>query len=169
MPSLYRITIQMRYQFTRLGKPPLTHLGEAESSAKGIRMKRGSRKIASGVRGGQEEVRCASQPVAADRKGGNRMAIYEYQCVEDGVFEINRPIGTAPAAVVCALCGHEAARIVSAPRLVTRGRSAWRAAMDRAEKSRYEPQVVSSVPSAGARSRTRVLPLTPTLRGLPRP
>lgn len=97
------------------------------------------------------------------------MAIYEYQCEQDGVFEISAPIGTAPVSVVCSVCGQEAGRIVSAPRLVTGNRSAWRAAVDHADKSRYEPEVVSSVPSAGARRRTRVLPLTPTLRGLPRP
>ena len=43
------------------------------------------------------------------------------------------------------------------------------AAIDHAEKSRYEPDVVTSLPSTGARRRTRVLPLTPTLRRLPRP
>ena len=37
--------------------------------------------------------------------------------------------------------------------------------MDRADKSRYEPEVVNSLPSTGAPSRT--LALTPKLRGLP--
>lgn len=97
------------------------------------------------------------------------MAIYEYQCDKDGVFEITRPIGTAPASVTCSACGSEARRIVSAPMLRSTPRTAWTAAMDHAEKSRHEPEVVTSVPSAGARRRTTVLPLTPTLRGLPRP
>lgn len=39
--------------------------------------------------------------------------------------------------------------------------------MDRAQKSRYEPDVVTSLPPSGAPSRT--IPLTPKLRGLPRP
>jgi hypothetical protein len=48
-------------------------------------------------------------------------------------------------------------------------RNAWTAAIDHAEKSRHEPDVVTSLPSTGARKRTRVLPLTPTLARLPRP
>ena len=43
------------------------------------------------------------------------------------------------------------------------------AAIDRAEKSAHEPEVVTSLPPAPARKRTPVLPLTPTLRRLPRP
>jgi hypothetical protein len=39
--------------------------------------------------------------------------------------------------------------------------------MDHADKSRYEPEVVTSLPSTGAPSRT--IALTPKLRGLPRP
>ena len=48
-------------------------------------------------------------------------------------------------------------------------RCAWSAAIERAERSRHEPEVVSSLPTAGARKATKVLPLTPTLRRLPRP
>jgi hypothetical protein len=40
-------------------------------------------------------------------------------------------------------------------------------AIDRAEKSAHEPEVVTSLPPS--RKRTPVLPLTPTLRRLPRP
>jgi hypothetical protein len=43
------------------------------------------------------------------------------------------------------------------------------AAIDKAEKSRHEPEVVTSLPPAPAHKRTPVLPLTPTLRRLPRP
>jgi hypothetical protein len=43
------------------------------------------------------------------------------------------------------------------------------AAIDHAEKSRDEPDVVNSLPPTGTRKRTPVLPLTPTLRRLPRP
>jgi hypothetical protein len=41
------------------------------------------------------------------------------------------------------------------------------AAIDHAEKTRDEPDVVTSLPPA--RKRTPVLPLTPTLKRLPRP
>lgn len=97
------------------------------------------------------------------------MAVYEYRCDQDGVFEIMRPLGTAPAAVACPVCNREAPRIVSAPMILSTGRSAWSSAIERAEKTRYEPEVVTSVPAAGAKRRTRVVPLTPTLAGLPRP
>ena len=97
------------------------------------------------------------------------MAIYEYRCDQDGVFEVMRPLGTAPATVACPACNREAPRIVSAPMILTTSRSAWSAAIERADKTRYEPEVVTSVPAAGAKGRTRMLPLTPTLRGLPRP
>lgn len=97
------------------------------------------------------------------------MATYEYRCEQHGVFDLMRPLGTAPALHSCPVCGNEARRVISAPMLRTGSRSAWTAAIEHADKSRYEPEVVSSLPAAGARRRTRVLPLTPTLRGLPRP
>lgn len=96
------------------------------------------------------------------------MALYEYRCDQDGVFEVTRPLGTAPVSVACSVCGSESRRILSLPMIRSGTRSGWTAAMDRAEKSRYEPEVVSSPPPAIG-SRRRTLPLTPTLRGLPRP
>jgi putative FmdB family regulatory protein len=96
------------------------------------------------------------------------MATYEYRCEQDGVFEITRPLGTAPESVTCSVCGNEARRVISMP-MVLRGSRAWVAAIDHAEKSRDEPDVVTSLPSTGARRRTPVLPLTPNLRRLPRP
>jgi hypothetical protein len=42
-------------------------------------------------------------------------------------------------------------------------------AIDHAEKTRDEPDVVTSLPPKPANQRTPVLPLTPTLRRLPRP
>ena len=96
------------------------------------------------------------------------MAIYEYQCDQDGVFEVTRPIGTASESLTCRVCGSEARRVFSAPMLF-RGSRALVAAIDHAEKSRDEPEVVTSLPSTGARRRTPVLPLTPTLQRLPRP
>lgn len=97
------------------------------------------------------------------------MAIYEYRCNRDGLFEVTLPLGTAPGVIKCSLCGSEATRIISAPMVRSTSRTGWAAAIDRAEKSRYEPEVVTTLPSTGARKRTTVLPLTPTLRGLPRP
>jgi putative FmdB family regulatory protein len=97
------------------------------------------------------------------------VATYEYRCDQDGVFEVTRPLGTAPESVTCSVCGGEARRIFSIPMVKCGLRAGLIAAIDHAEKSRDEPDVVTSLPSTGARRRTRVLPLTPTLRRLPRP
>ena len=100
------------------------------------------------------------------------MAIYEYLCDRDGVFDVTRPLGTAPESVPCSVCGGEARRVFfSAPMVRCGGsrRATLYAAIEHAEKSRDEPEVVASVPSAGARRRTPLLPLTPTLARLLRP
>lgn len=97
------------------------------------------------------------------------MAIYEYRCDQDGLFEITRPLGTAPESATCSVCGSEARRVISVPMFRRGSSSAWAAAIDQAEKSSCEPDVVTSLPSTGARRRTRVVPLTPALRRLPRP
>ena len=97
------------------------------------------------------------------------MATYEYRCDQDGLFDITRPLGTAPESATCPACGAEATRVISVPMFRRGTRSAMVVAMEHAEKSRYEPDVVTSLPSTGARRPTRVLPLTPTLARLPRP
>lgn len=96
------------------------------------------------------------------------MALYEYRCEQDGVFEVTRSLGTAPASVTCSVCGSEARRILSLPMIRSGSRAAWTAAMDHAQKSRYEPDVVTSLPLLTNAPR-RTIPLTPKLRGLPRP
>ncbi len=96
------------------------------------------------------------------------MAIYEYRCEDDGVFEITRPLGAPPEAAACPVCRSESGRVFSKPMLSLAPRAVV-AAIDLAEKSGHEPVVVSSLPPSGARRRTPVLPLTPTLRRLPRP
>ena len=96
------------------------------------------------------------------------MAAYDYRCDRDGVFEVTRALGSAPESTPCPECGGEATRVFAAPMLSSSPR-ALVAAIDHAEKSRDEPEVVTSLPPAGARRRTPVLPLTPTLRRLPRP
>jgi putative FmdB family regulatory protein len=96
------------------------------------------------------------------------MAIYEYRCERDGAFEVMRPMGTAPAALRCPACEREARRVFSKP-LLSFTSPALVAAIDHAEKTRDEPDVVTSIPRVGARRRTPTLPLTPRLRRLPRP
>jgi putative FmdB family regulatory protein len=96
------------------------------------------------------------------------VAIYEYRCQNDGVFELMRPIGAQPQSSPCPVCRGEARRVFSKPMLSLAPRHLV-AAIDHAEKSRTDPEVVTSLPPNGARRRTPVLPLTPTLRRLPRP
>ena len=96
------------------------------------------------------------------------MAIYEYRCERHGAFDVRRPIGTAPTWIACPVCASEAARVYSRP-MVSFAPRALVAALDHEEKTRHEPDVVTSLPPAQAHRRTPVLPLTPTLRRLPRP
>jgi putative FmdB family regulatory protein len=96
------------------------------------------------------------------------MATYEYRCDQDGAFEEARALGTAPESIVCPVCRGEARRVFSPP-MLTSTPPALAAAIDHAEKTRHEPDVVTSLPPAPAHKRTPVLPLTPTLRRLPRP
>ena len=96
------------------------------------------------------------------------MATYEYRCDQDGAFEVARALGTAPGAIGCPVCGGEARRIFSPPMLMSTP-PALATVIDHAEKTRHEPDVVTSLPSAPVHKRTPVLRLTPTLRRLPRP
>ncbi|MDH4143048.1 MAG: zinc ribbon domain-containing protein [Chloroflexota bacterium] len=96
------------------------------------------------------------------------MATYEYRCDLDGLIEEIRPLGTAPGTITCATCGGEARRVFSAPTLVRTNREIV-AALDHAEKSRDEPEVVTSIPRAGARKPTPMAKMTPALQRLPRP
>ena len=95
------------------------------------------------------------------------MAIYEYRCEADGPFEVMLPMGTAPAALACPECAGDAARVFTNPMLGTLAPRELVAALDHQEKTRYEPDVVTSLPPSGRRTPTA--PLTPALAKLPRP
>jgi putative FmdB family regulatory protein len=97
------------------------------------------------------------------------MAFYDYRCETDGVFEITRPLGSAPATAACPACGTPARRVFATPMLATTAPKALVAALDHAEKTRHEPDVVTALPRRPPHQRTPTLPLTPTLRRLPRP
>ena len=96
------------------------------------------------------------------------MAIYEYRCERDGAFEVMRPIGTAPASVACPRCASEAPRVFSSPMMSFAPR-ALVAALDHEEKTRTSRTWSRRCLRPRAHRRTPVLPLTPTLRRLPRP
>ena len=96
------------------------------------------------------------------------MAIYEYRCETHGVFDITRPIGTAPASIACPQCANEADRVFSSP-MVSFAPRELVAALDHAEKTKTDPDVVTSLPRRPKHERTPVAPLTPALQKLPRP
>ena len=93
------------------------------------------------------------------------MAVYVYRCIEHGTTEESRPIGTAGAAVPCPTCGAAAARVYTAPRL-SLGSPARRALIDRTERTRDEPDVVSAPPP---RPGGPAVARHPALGRLPRP
>lgn len=96
------------------------------------------------------------------------MAIYEYRCERHGAFEVTRPIGTAPTSIACPECASEAGRVFSSP-MVSFAPRELVAALEHEDKTRSEPDVVTSLPPRPTHQRTPVAPLTPTLRKLPRP
>ncbi|QEC49302.1 zinc ribbon domain-containing protein [Baekduia soli] len=86
------------------------------------------------------------------------MAFYEYQCDRDGAFDITRPIGTAPESVACPLCRGDARRVFSKPMLSSSAPRALVAAIEHAEKSRHEPEIVTSLPRPAHASARRCSP-----------
>jgi putative FmdB family regulatory protein len=97
------------------------------------------------------------------------MAIYEYRCESDGAFEVALPIGTAPPSISCPECERPSARVFTNPMLGTFAPKELVAALNHQEKTRHEPDVVTTLPPRAARKRTPTAPLTPALRRLPRP
>jgi hypothetical protein len=80
------------------------------------------------------------------------MATFLYRCPADGTLEMHWPVGTAPRQVPCPACGGGASRVYTAP-LVSRGSRSAVALIDRTERTRYEPEVVTGPPPAGRSSR----------------
>jgi putative FmdB family regulatory protein len=96
------------------------------------------------------------------------MATYQYRCDQDGVVDVHQPMGTATQAWPCPVCGADAVRVFSVP-MVSFASRARMAAIDRAEKSRDQPDVVTAPPPRPASRRTPVAPPNPALKRLPRP
>ncbi|MBL8931423.1 MAG: zinc ribbon domain-containing protein [Kineosporiaceae bacterium] len=104
------------------------------------------------------------------------MATFDYRCTATdcpgaGRFEVRLPVGTAPPATACPRCGTDAVRVFTPVRLAS-APAAVMAALDRAERSRTEPEVVSSPPPAlrpGTRGPASARPANPRWAALPRP
>jgi putative FmdB family regulatory protein len=96
------------------------------------------------------------------------MATYQYRCLQDGDFDVRRPIGTATPKSQCPVCKRDAARVFRAPMLSLAPR-ALVAAIDRTEKTSDEPEVVTALPPRTGRARTPTAPQNPAWQHLPRP
>ncbi|MGY1843281.1 FmdB family zinc ribbon protein [Modestobacter sp. SYSU DS0875] len=94
------------------------------------------------------------------------MASYVYRCDDHGLTEHSLPIGTAEPTTNCPTCGSTAVRVFTAPRL-SLGDPARRALIDRTERTRDAPEVVSS--PAPRPARPSPVAANPALRHLPRP
>jgi hypothetical protein len=77
-------------------------------------------------------------------------------------------MGTAGAAIACPLCGAPAPRVFTAPRL-SFGSPVRRALIDRTERTREHPDVVSAPPPRPGQGRRADVDRNPALSRLPRP
>ncbi len=76
-----------------------------------------------------------------DVRRGDEVPIYDFVCEDCGPFEQRRSFAEAGEPMACPSCEREARRVFSMPN--TRSMpTALSGAMDRAEKSAYEPTVV---------------------------
>ena len=100
---------------------------------------------------------------------GACMTLYEYRCPEHGETSVSLPMGTAPPSVACPVCDSPAERVYHAPMLMTSRSSRRMSLIDRCEKTRDEPEVVTSLPRRDPQKRTPLAPANPALRRLPRP
>lgn len=94
------------------------------------------------------------------------MATYRYRCEADGPCDVLRPIGTAEDTLDRPECGAAMPRVFSAPMLAL-GSAPARSLIERTERSRERPDVVSAPPPAAGR---RAAPAAnPAWSRLPRP
>lgn len=96
------------------------------------------------------------------------MVQYRYRCDVDGVFDLSQPMGTAEPRARCPECDSEAVRVFRAP-MLSMAPAGLMAAIDRTEKSRDEPDVVSALPPRRGGPRTPMASANPALQRLPRP
>ncbi len=97
------------------------------------------------------------------------MATYQYRCDRDGLVETSRSIGTAPADLCCPACGDPARRVFTVPLLRHPDRRAM-SLIDRTEKTREAPAVVTSLPPPRPSRPARPRPAaSPAQLRLPRP
>ncbi len=99
------------------------------------------------------------------------MARYTYRCGEHGPHDVSAPIGTANDVEPCPVCRTPGSRMITSPMLSVANRGVT-TAMDRAEKSADQPEVVRSLPAGATTRHTPVKKreaANPAWAGLPRP
>jgi hypothetical protein len=77
-------------------------------------------------------------------------------------------MGAATAVAACPLCGTDAGRVFTAPRLAL-GSPARRALIERTERSSEQPDVVAAPPAGPHAGRRADVARNPALSRLPRP
>ena len=97
------------------------------------------------------------------------MTLYEYRCRRHGVSSVSLPMGTAPRSIACPVCSAPADRVYSAPMLMTSKSRRLSSVIEQGERSRDQPEVVTSLPPRDVHKRTPMAPANPALRRLPRP
>lgn len=93
------------------------------------------------------------------------MAIFQYRCPNDGVFDLPGPMGTALPTHECPTCGARASRVFSVA-LLARSPGGLMRMIDRDERSTDAPEVTATLPP---RSQRRSPALHPAMARLPRP
>lgn len=96
------------------------------------------------------------------------MATYVYRCPADGDFEVRAPMGRATASASCPRCAGDGNRIYTAPQLALADRRRG-AVIDATERTRDEPDVVTSLPPRRSPAGSTTAPRDPVLARLPRP
>ncbi len=94
------------------------------------------------------------------------MVRYEYGCPRDGRFDAPAPMGAAPSTAPCPRCAGDAPRVWT-PVATRRGSDSARRLLERSERSRDEPSVVTTLPGRSAPARRATA--NPLHHTLPRP
>ena len=72
------------------------------------------------------------------------MVAYDYGCTEHSRIQLHASMGTAPPSIPCPQCGGPSRRMFTVPRFSVQSKTT--PAIERAEKSSEQPDVVTSIP-----------------------
>ena len=93
---------------------------------------------------------------------------YQYMCDQDGLTEVNRPMGTAPRWTPCPVCRQPARRRFTGP-MVASGDEHARRLIESTAATSDRPEVVTAIPPPGGMARHPSAPPHRLLSRLPRP